>query len=275
MSDQLLTVTRTQLASFIKDPRTLRAFEQSVRQSNDLLPAQIDVIMSLLSENYAEAANGSAKADEALDVLHAIAASLDYIASAPRTTQSADRNDFVFTEPRVQDVGQYQPPLTPENTGADPAGTASKSMASHISASNPHTQYGLKASALSQFTGSLLPAADYTAVVSTNAWVGGTFYTIFAPGTLTAGFYFITVSWTHTGGNPFIVTGCFTASVCGTNPGSAAADNSMAILTSSHLGGGSVISARMLASPSSSSGLQLTLSTVVAGNITVNAYKLA
>lgn len=164
--------------------------------------------------------------------------------------------------------------ITAADTVLSALGKLQKQISDHFSAANPHTQYGLKSGALSQFTGSLLPAADYTATVSTNSWVPGTFYQIFAPGSLAAGFYLVTAYWFHTGGTPYIVSGCFTMSVLATNAASNTPDSAFTIMTSSHLGD-TVMSARAVAGSNTYSGLQISMSKVVAGNISVNAYKLA
>lgn len=83
MSDNLLTVTRQQLAAFIKDPRTLRAFEQAVRQSNDLLPAEITAIYARIEEAVTEGQLATNKSNEALGILASIADSLEVLSMAP------------------------------------------------------------------------------------------------------------------------------------------------------------------------------------------------
>jgi hypothetical protein len=83
MSDNLLTVTRQQLAQFIKDPRTLRAFEQAVKQSNTLLPAEVVAIYQRIDEAVVEGQLATNKSNEALGILESLARSLEVLSLAP------------------------------------------------------------------------------------------------------------------------------------------------------------------------------------------------
>lgn len=123
MSNSPRNLTRNQLAEFLPNQRAVRAFEQLLKSVGDLLPSDVATINRLIQEAYIEAANASgaansaldqlngivqdaainagtadAKATQALDALQKIAASLQFIATAPATRNdnsvSTDYVDF-------------------------------------------------------------------------------------------------------------------------------------------------------------------------------------
>jgi hypothetical protein len=69
MSNTPRKLTRNQLAEFLPNARAVRAFEQLLEQVSTLLPEDIATINRLIQETYIEAALGTSKAQEALDLL--------------------------------------------------------------------------------------------------------------------------------------------------------------------------------------------------------------
>lgn len=69
MSNTPRNATRNQLSEFLPNQRLVRAFEQLLKQVNDLLPADVATLNRLIQETYIEAAQGTSKAQEALDLL--------------------------------------------------------------------------------------------------------------------------------------------------------------------------------------------------------------
>lgn len=72
MSNTPRNLTRNQLAEFLPNQRAVRAFEQLLKQVSDLLPSDLVTINRLIEEAGIEAADGSAKAQAALDLLGGI-----------------------------------------------------------------------------------------------------------------------------------------------------------------------------------------------------------
>lgn len=70
MSNTPRDVTRNQLAAFLPNQRTVRAFEQMLKQVNELLPADIITLNRLIEEASIEAAEGTSKAQVALDLFY-------------------------------------------------------------------------------------------------------------------------------------------------------------------------------------------------------------
>ncbi len=83
MSNTPRELTRNQLAEFLPNARAVRAFEQLLKQVSQILPAEVTALTVAIEEAAIEAASGSAKADQALDLLCNIAQSLDVLATAP------------------------------------------------------------------------------------------------------------------------------------------------------------------------------------------------
>lgn len=72
MSNTPRNLTRNQLAEFLPNARAVRAFEQMLKQINELLPSDVATINRLIQETYIEAAEGNSKAQSALDILGGI-----------------------------------------------------------------------------------------------------------------------------------------------------------------------------------------------------------
>ena len=83
MSNLPSNLTRNQLAEFLPNQRAVRAFEQLLKQVGDLLPSDIATINRMIEESNTQAASGVAAAQSALDLLSAIARSLDLLSKAP------------------------------------------------------------------------------------------------------------------------------------------------------------------------------------------------
>lgn len=83
MSNKPLGLTRNQLAEFLPNARTVRAFEQLLKSVGDLLPSDVATLNRLINESYIEASTASARADQALDALVRISRSLELISQAP------------------------------------------------------------------------------------------------------------------------------------------------------------------------------------------------
>lgn len=120
MSDSLLqSVTRQQLAAFIKDPRTLRAFELAVRNSNELLPNEVITIYQRLEETLVEGQLATLKSNEALGILARIADSLEVLSLAP--PEVAQTQDTDLAPPTTLTASYGRPemtqPASPSATG--------------------------------------------------------------------------------------------------------------------------------------------------------------
>lgn len=72
MSNTPRDLTRNQLAEFLPNLRAVRAFEQLLKQVNDLIPSEIATITRLVQEASLEASSGVSKSQAALDLLAAI-----------------------------------------------------------------------------------------------------------------------------------------------------------------------------------------------------------
>lgn len=83
MSNNAQNLTRKQLAEFLPDPRTVRMFENLLKQVNTLIPADIESLYKLVQEAYVDAMSADAKATQALDALNRIADALELIAHGP------------------------------------------------------------------------------------------------------------------------------------------------------------------------------------------------
>lgn len=83
MSDLPLGLTRAQLEKFLPDARSIRAFEQMLKQVGELLPSDVANIYRLLDEITTETSSGTAKGQQALDTLSRIADALDVLSAAP------------------------------------------------------------------------------------------------------------------------------------------------------------------------------------------------
>lgn len=88
MSNDPRRLTRNQLAEFLPNPRAVRAFEQMLEQVSTLLPDQVTVLNRLIEEAYTEAAEGAARAQQALDSLERIASALELLSVAPAALHS-------------------------------------------------------------------------------------------------------------------------------------------------------------------------------------------
>lgn len=101
MPENLLTVTRAQLAAFIKDPRTLRAFELAVKNSNEILPNEVPIIYARIEEALTEGQLASSKSNEALSILASIAESLAVLSVAPPSVLQTSDDPAAPTVPVV------------------------------------------------------------------------------------------------------------------------------------------------------------------------------
>jgi len=90
MSENLYTLTRQQIAEFVKDQRTVRALERAVKQSNVLLPADVVTLTRLIEESFIEGANANTKGQQALDIIESIQESLKLIELAPPKIEEDD-----------------------------------------------------------------------------------------------------------------------------------------------------------------------------------------
>jgi hypothetical protein len=121
--------------------------------------------------------------------------------------------------------------------------------------------------------GNIFPAPSASYTISTNTWVANTFYEIITPGNL-ANYttYWITVRWDHGGGGgAFIMATAFMFSVVNTN--GTGADNTFTPLTSSHTGGGGILSFRSRAANGATTGLEAAANVIVGGTMSVNIYR--
>ena len=110
MSNSPQKLTRNQLAEFLPNTRAVRAFEQILKQTGQLLPDDIAVIYQTLGELSIESASGNARAQQALDSLASIARSLDLLSSAPSqrndNSSKVDYLDFATSAPAAFGVGR-------------------------------------------------------------------------------------------------------------------------------------------------------------------------
>lgn len=132
MPENLLSVTRAQLSSFLKDPRTIRAFEQAIKSANELLPADVATLTQSTADASTDAAQALAQAAQALDAIERLSNALEMLAIAPVEEDAtqvsadiappyADIAPAVDVSPAVQPVdelvrtvrsGVYTPTLT-------------------------------------------------------------------------------------------------------------------------------------------------------------------
>lgn len=82
MAEASFRVTRKELAAFLKDPRTIRAFELAIGNANELLPSQVEELTTLLEETSLSAETANARVNQALSSLQWIADGLAQIAMA-------------------------------------------------------------------------------------------------------------------------------------------------------------------------------------------------
>lgn len=111
MSDQLLqSVTRQQLAQFIKDPRTLRAFELAVKNSNELLPAEVVQIYQRIDEALIEGQDASARSTQAIAAINRLAAAVELLALSPPRPEVATQNqvDIPARQPLVKELADVK-----------------------------------------------------------------------------------------------------------------------------------------------------------------------
>lgn len=87
MSNAPRRLTRNQLADFLPDARSIRAFEQILKQVGDLLPNDIKVIFSAIDNVVLSSAAAESRASQCLDALTRIADALELLASAPQYFQ--------------------------------------------------------------------------------------------------------------------------------------------------------------------------------------------
>lgn len=83
MSNNILTLTRAQLSSISKDPRIIRVLEQLLAQMKEINPEDLGTIKEIAEAAQLEAGTGSAKAQQAVDLLESIMGLLQEIATRP------------------------------------------------------------------------------------------------------------------------------------------------------------------------------------------------
>jgi hypothetical protein len=93
MSDNPRTLTRQQLSTFIKDPRTLRAFEQVLDQVSNLIPSDVAALSQSIQDASIEASLADGKANQANEAINRIADALELLAYAPR--QDSRQTDYI------------------------------------------------------------------------------------------------------------------------------------------------------------------------------------
>lgn len=83
MSNNVLTLTRAQLSSISKDPRIIRVLEQLLAQMKEINPLDLGAIKEIAESAQLDAGAGSAKAQQAIDLLESIVGLLQEIATRP------------------------------------------------------------------------------------------------------------------------------------------------------------------------------------------------
>ncbi len=89
MSDDVRLLTRTQIASFIKDQRTLRAFEQLTSNVSQNIPASFADVYSKIEELLIEAGIADTKSSQAIDAINRLSNAIEMAALSPNKEQSA------------------------------------------------------------------------------------------------------------------------------------------------------------------------------------------
>ena len=121
-------------------------------------------------------------------------------------------------------------------------------------------------------SGNILPAAQTSVTVSTNAWSAGNWYQVVAPGVLAnQASYWVTYRWDHTGGYPYIMAGAFMITVVNTN--GTGVDNTFTPLGTSHVGGGAYFNVRTVAGLAATNGIEFNPTAIVAGSLTIRFYR--
>lgn len=83
MSNNILTLTRAQLASISNDPRIIRVLEQLLTQMKEINPDDLVTIKEIAESAQIDAGMSSAKAQQAADLLESIVGLLQEIATRP------------------------------------------------------------------------------------------------------------------------------------------------------------------------------------------------
>lgn len=95
MSNNVLTLTRAQLASISKDPRIIRVLEQLLAQMKEIGDTDLGEIKQIAEAAQLEAGIGYAKAQQADDLLGSIVGLLQEIATRPMPDASAVLNTAI------------------------------------------------------------------------------------------------------------------------------------------------------------------------------------
>ncbi|MFA5040007.1 MAG: capsid cement protein [Bdellovibrionales bacterium] len=100
MSDKII-ITRNQLAKFLPNPETIKAFENLFKMATKETPTDLESVAI-------DTATASASASEALALISAIQQSLDYLATEPNSTEEVATlrsmlNELLLTPPRSID----------------------------------------------------------------------------------------------------------------------------------------------------------------------------
>lgn len=83
MPDTQIQVTRSQLAEFLPNARTIKAFEQLFLATGTTIPLDLTILTRTVEENTIDVGAASSKAELALSILSGIGNSLDMLAMAP------------------------------------------------------------------------------------------------------------------------------------------------------------------------------------------------
>lgn len=87
MSNIPLDLTRKQLSDFIRDARTIRAFEQLTYQVNTGIPIDLDIIRILVEEANSSAGTANASANQSLASVEDLRKLADFVSAAPLVQQ--------------------------------------------------------------------------------------------------------------------------------------------------------------------------------------------
>lgn len=115
MSNEPRNLTRNQLAEFLPNQRAIRAMEQILKTTNEVLPDQIAVLTRLVEETLTEATNGSSQAQEALSIIQSSMQDAS-IAIENAESKAAQAVTLLSTLQRIADALEQRPPESKNNS---------------------------------------------------------------------------------------------------------------------------------------------------------------
>lgn len=121
MSNNVLTLTRAQLASISSDPRVIRVLEQLLAQMKEINPIDLGTIKEIAESAQLEAGTGSAKAQQAVDLLQSVVDLLQEIATRPQFDTTAILETAIAALQIASTIPPRADPIIPPDPLTPPA----------------------------------------------------------------------------------------------------------------------------------------------------------